>query len=201
MADQRLPLPSVPSHGDGPRRPEKVECLRRTRLISGPLHIKGTTTMLELRPTCEHCNTALPPHSREARICTYECTFCATCVEHVLGNVYSNCGGGFVSKLRKGVGSLFLMSRDLQSRVEADEACDSCSVTGSCGYQTKDSRPLVFSVPPSAIGYTPSTLCFTSSHDKAMDQSALKMEESIGVRSCIRHFAVHGGPALSSLFS
>ena len=142
--------------------------------------------MLELRPTCEQCNTALPPHSLEARICTYECTFCATCVEHVLGNVYPNCGGGFVSRpirpsknwrLGKGVGSLFLMSRDLQSRVEADEACDSCSVTGSCGCQTKDSRPLVFSVPPSAIGYTPSTLCFTSSHDKVMDQSALKMEE------------------------
>jgi hypothetical protein len=34
--------------------------------------------MLELRPTCEHCNKTLPPNSLEARICTYECTFCAT---------------------------------------------------------------------------------------------------------------------------
>jgi len=64
--------------------------------------------MLELRPTCEHCNTALPPHSRDARICSYECTFCAACVEHVLHNVCPNCGGGFVprpirpSKNRKG---------------------------------------------------------------------------------------------------
>ena len=33
--------------------------------------------MLELRPTCEHCNKALPPDSLEARICSYECTFCA----------------------------------------------------------------------------------------------------------------------------
>jgi uncharacterized protein len=48
--------------------------------------------MLEL-PTCEHCNKALPPNSLEARICTYECTFCATCVESVLGNVCPNCGG------------------------------------------------------------------------------------------------------------
>jgi len=35
--------------------------------------------MLELRPTCEHCNKALPPDSLEARICSYECTFCASC--------------------------------------------------------------------------------------------------------------------------
>lgn len=50
---------------------------------------------LALRPTCEHCNRALPPDSIEARICSFECTFCATCVEHVLGNVCPNCGGGF----------------------------------------------------------------------------------------------------------
>ena len=54
--------------------------------------------MLELRPTCEHCNTALPPASLEARICTYECTFCASCVESVLGDVCPNCGGGFVPR-------------------------------------------------------------------------------------------------------
>jgi hypothetical protein len=51
--------------------------------------------MLELRPTCEHCNVALPPDSVDARICSYECTFCASCVDHVLGNVCPNCGGGF----------------------------------------------------------------------------------------------------------
>ena len=51
--------------------------------------------MLELRPTCENCNVALPPASTEARICTYECTFCAPCVERVLQNVCPNCGGGF----------------------------------------------------------------------------------------------------------
>jgi hypothetical protein len=50
---------------------------------------------LALRPTCEHCNKALPPDSVEASICTFECTFCASCVESVLGNVCPNCGGGF----------------------------------------------------------------------------------------------------------
>ena len=54
--------------------------------------------MLELRPTCEHCNKALPPNSLEARICSYECTYCATCVENVLDNVCPNCGGGFVPR-------------------------------------------------------------------------------------------------------
>lgn len=51
--------------------------------------------MLELRPTCEHCNKPLPPDAEDARICSYECTFCAACVEGVLGNVCPNCGGGF----------------------------------------------------------------------------------------------------------
>jgi hypothetical protein len=51
--------------------------------------------MLELRPTCENCNEPLPPDSTEARICTYECTFCAPCVDAVLFNVCPNCGGGF----------------------------------------------------------------------------------------------------------
>lgn len=51
--------------------------------------------MLELRPTCENCNKALPPSSMQAMICTYECTFCETCVTGVLENVCPNCGGGF----------------------------------------------------------------------------------------------------------
>ena len=54
--------------------------------------------MLELRPTCEHCNTPLPPDSPDARICSYECTFCAHCAETVLGHTCPNCGGGFVPR-------------------------------------------------------------------------------------------------------
>ena len=54
--------------------------------------------MLELRPTCEHCNKALPPDAPDARICSYECTFCADCVEKVLGNVCPNCAGGFAPR-------------------------------------------------------------------------------------------------------
>ena len=51
--------------------------------------------MLELRPSCEHCGVSLPPDSEHALICTYECTFCRSCVDDVLFNVCPNCGGGF----------------------------------------------------------------------------------------------------------
>jgi uncharacterized protein len=51
--------------------------------------------MLDLRPNCELCDKDLPPHAEDARICSYECTFCAACVEDVLHDVCPNCGGGF----------------------------------------------------------------------------------------------------------
>lgn len=51
--------------------------------------------MLEIRPCCEHCGKDLPPDSTLAMICTFECTFCKSCVEDVLENVCPNCGGGF----------------------------------------------------------------------------------------------------------
>jgi hypothetical protein len=51
--------------------------------------------MLELRPNCELCDKDLPPEAADARICTYECTFCADCVDNVLFDVCPNCGGGF----------------------------------------------------------------------------------------------------------
>jgi hypothetical protein len=54
--------------------------------------------MLELRPTCEHCNKLLPPNSLEAMICSFECTFCKTCVAEILDNVCPNCGGGFCAR-------------------------------------------------------------------------------------------------------
>jgi hypothetical protein len=57
-----------------------------------------TSIALELRPNCEHCDRDLPPESTEARICSYECTYCATCVEHVLHDVCPNCGGGFAPR-------------------------------------------------------------------------------------------------------
>ena len=56
--------------------------------------------MLELRPTCENCNKALPPDSVEARICSYECTFCPACAD-ALASVCPNCGGELVRRPRR----------------------------------------------------------------------------------------------------
>ena len=52
--------------------------------------------VLALRPNCECCDKDLPPGAEDARICSYECTFCADCVTNVLHDVCPNCGGGFV---------------------------------------------------------------------------------------------------------
>ena len=54
--------------------------------------------MLDLRPNCELCDLDLPPASDLARICTYECTFCAPCAEDVLKGVCPNCGGNLVPR-------------------------------------------------------------------------------------------------------
>ena len=54
--------------------------------------------MLALRPNCECCDRDLPPESLEARICSFECTFCAECVDKRLGGVCPNCGGNFAPR-------------------------------------------------------------------------------------------------------
>lgn len=54
--------------------------------------------MLEIRPNCECCDADLPPAAENARICSYECTFCADCVDTILHNVCPNCGGGFAPR-------------------------------------------------------------------------------------------------------
>lgn len=62
--------------------------------------------MLELRPGCECCDRDLPPESPLARICTFECTFCADCVETKLRGVCPNCGGNFVPRPIRPAGKL-----------------------------------------------------------------------------------------------
>ena len=57
--------------------------------------------MLELRPGCECCDKDLPPDSLEARICTFECTFCENCAEKKLNNTCPNCGGELLQRPRR----------------------------------------------------------------------------------------------------
>lgn len=61
--------------------------------------------MLELRPNCEWCDCDLPPEATNARICSYECTYCADCVDTVLHNVCPTCGGGLVPRPIRPVGA------------------------------------------------------------------------------------------------
>ncbi len=62
--------------------------------------------MLELRPNCECCDKDLPPESREAMICTFECTFCVECATDVLAGTCPNCGGELVRRPVRPLGKL-----------------------------------------------------------------------------------------------
>jgi uncharacterized protein len=54
--------------------------------------------MLDLRPNCECCDKDLPPDAADAMICTFECTFCADCVDTKLSATCPNCGGNFTRR-------------------------------------------------------------------------------------------------------
>ena len=57
--------------------------------------------MLQLRPNCECCDRDLPPGSTEARICSFECTFCESCASQVLRGRCPNCSGELVARPRR----------------------------------------------------------------------------------------------------
>jgi len=54
--------------------------------------------MLEIRPSCENCDKDLPFDSKEAMICTFECTFCKDCTENKFNHICPNCGGNFCER-------------------------------------------------------------------------------------------------------
>jgi hypothetical protein len=55
--------------------------------------------MLEMRTTCERCEGALD-EAGDARICSFECTFCVTCADE-MSSVCPNCGGELVARPRR----------------------------------------------------------------------------------------------------
>ncbi len=78
--------------------------------------------MLKLRPNCECCNKDLPPESQEARICSFECTFCRTCTETILKGRCPNCAGELVSRPRRPADKLQEFPPSTQ-RVYKPEGC------------------------------------------------------------------------------
>lgn len=57
--------------------------------------------MLLLKPGCECCDKDLPASATDARICSFECTFCTACAEGVLAGTCPNCGGELVPRPRR----------------------------------------------------------------------------------------------------
>jgi len=77
--------------------------------------------MLELRPNCEYCDRDLPPESLEARICSFECTFCAACAAGMAGRC-PNCGGDLVNRPRRPASKLAQHPASMQ-RIHKLDGC------------------------------------------------------------------------------
>jgi AraC-like DNA-binding protein len=78
--------------------------------------------MLQLRPNCECCNKDLPPYSAEARICSFECTFCRVCAGTILQGRCPNCGGDLVQRPTRS-SNLLLKYPASTERVYKPEGC------------------------------------------------------------------------------
>ena len=79
--------------------------------------------MLELRPNCECCDADLPPDSTDARICTFECTFCADCAESRFGGVCPNCGGELLRRPIRPAALLAKCPASTERVLKAHRAC------------------------------------------------------------------------------
>ena len=90
--------------------------------------------MLEIKPNCECCDVDLPPSSHDARICTFECTFCVRCVEDVFGGICPNCGGNFAERPIRPV-HLLGKSPAATKRTLRDDGCTSRRPAAGIRYQ------------------------------------------------------------------
>lgn len=84
--------------------------------------------MLELRPFCECCGRDLPPESADARICSFECTFCARCVDDRLGGLCPNCAGDLMPRPTRAAHLLARYSASTD-RIVRPEGCASLGET------------------------------------------------------------------------
>ena len=79
--------------------------------------------MLALRPNCECCDRDLPADSADARICTFECTFCADCTDSRLGGVCPNCSGNLVARPIRPAGALARFPASTERVTKPHKAC------------------------------------------------------------------------------
>ena len=78
--------------------------------------------MLQLRPNCECCDRDLKPESPDARICTFECTYCADCADKVLKGRCPNCGGNLERRPIRPAGALAKFPASTE-RVKRNKPC------------------------------------------------------------------------------
>lgn len=76
--------------------------------------------MLEMRPNCECCGKNLDPSGTEARICSFECTFCAACADQPLKGKCPNCSGLLVPRPPRGLEKLAKFPASTKRIVKAD---------------------------------------------------------------------------------
>jgi hypothetical protein len=55
--------------------------------------------MLDMKAACERCDTSLGD-TADARICSFECTFCVACADE-MSSVCPNCGGELVERPKR----------------------------------------------------------------------------------------------------
>jgi hypothetical protein len=79
--------------------------------------------MLQMRPNCECCDVDLPPGSGEARICSFECTFCSACADQRLGGLCPNCGGSLIARPTRAAALLGRYPASTERVLKPHQAC------------------------------------------------------------------------------
>ena len=79
--------------------------------------------MLTLQPNCVCCDQDLPADSADARICTFECTFCASCADDRLGGVCPNCTGNLVVRPIRPAAALARFPASTERVTKPHKAC------------------------------------------------------------------------------
>ncbi|WP_406647796.1 DUF1272 domain-containing protein [Aliisedimentitalea scapharcae] len=86
--------------------------------------------MLKLKPNCECCDVDLAPNSDQARICTFECTFCKDCADRHFDGVCPNCGGNLVSRPIRPTALLHKFPASAERFIKDHSACRKASDPG-----------------------------------------------------------------------
>lgn len=105
--------------------------------------------MLDLRPSCECCDADLAPDSPLARICSFECTFCATCAERHLNGKCPNCGGELLPRPRRPASKL-ATNPPSAVRVLKSAGCQPAAIVGGIRQSAQSPSTVVVRRVPAA---------------------------------------------------